>query len=179
MSLRCCVNLEFTLSAVCSFGPLISKRIQQNSRGPAQAARSTVWTLLVLGMTDWQRLINWEKRWTFGDHQIYRRRWAVMEREAGSTCSLPHEAWGVSKGAGFKSHRRSWTFTQWVVGLQRSLLKGVLGAKSLPGFSAMLVRYQPCEAQKILRNQHGWRQEGYSGEGTCECPALALLLAST
>ena len=72
---------------------------------------------------------------------------------------------------------------QWVVDLQRSLPKGVLGAKSLPGFSVRLVKYleenKPCQAQKIRRNGHGWRWEGYSGEGTCGCPTLALSSAST
>lgn len=41
---------------------------------------------------------------------------------------------------------------QWVVDLQRSLLKGVLGAESLPGFTVRLVKYlkenEPCQAQK-------------------------------
>lgn len=48
---------------------------------------------------------------------------------------------------------------QWGVDLQRSLLNGVLGAESLPGFSTRLVKYleekKPCQAQKILRNEHG------------------------
>lgn len=77
--------------------------------------------------------------------------WVVTERWAGSACSLPHKVWGVSKGAGFRRNR-SWTFTQQLVDLQRCLLKGVLGAKSLRGFNARLVKYlkenKLCEAQK-------------------------------
>lgn len=61
----------------------------------------------------------------------------------------------------------------WVVDLQTSMLKDLLGAKSLPGFNMRLVKYleenKPCLAQKILRNERGWRWGG----GTCRCLALS------
>lgn len=86
-------------------------------------------------------MIFWGHFWclTFCDSvllsTVYRLMWVVTERCSEGAYSLPHKTWGASKGAGFRRSRRSWTFTQWVVDLQRSLLKGALGAEGSPGFN--------------------------------------------
>lgn len=70
--------------------------------------------------------------------------------EVGRECLFT--ASQVLRGIKGYQSRRSWTFMQWVVDLQRSLLKGVLGAKRLCGLNARLVKYleenKLCQAEK-------------------------------